>query len=121
MSALYIVVNGKLAPEFLTPPRATIGILGRSISLALQMGARMDVALAYQAAKRDGVDFNLAYVERTFDGKARGLFDIDYMNALFDKGFAQAQKDKAFQKYLPFKSAMTPRDGAGSDRPLQPK
>lgn len=121
MSALYIVVNGKLAPEFLAPPRATIGILGRSISLALQMGARMDVVLAYQAAKRDGVDFNLAHVQRTFDGKARGLFDPDYMKVLFDKGFAQAQKGTVFQKSLPFESVMMPREGTGGDRPAQAK
>ena len=113
MSQLYVILNGKVTTEFSSPQRATAAILGRSISLALQMGARMDLVLFYQAALRDSIDFNLALVEPGFDNKARGAFDPDYMKALFDRGFEQGKKNK-FLKELPFKKTTAVSEGAGS-------
>lgn len=111
MSQLYLILNGKVVPEFYMPARTTSTILGRSISLALQMGARMDLVLFYRAARRDGVDFNLAHVEASFDNKARGAFDSQYMKALFERGFEQGRKGQ-FLKDLPFQHATSVSGGA---------
>jgi hypothetical protein len=118
MSQLYVILNGKVTPEFYAPPRTTATILGRSISLALQMGARMDLLLFHQAARRDGVDFNLTLVEANFDNKARGAFDPDYMKALFDRGFEQGKKNE-FLKQLPFQKSTAVSEGAGGPIPPQ--
>jgi hypothetical protein len=116
MSQLYILLNGMVRSEFYMPARTTSTILGRSISLALKMGARMDLVLFYNAARRDGVDFNLAYVDSGFTMPARGAFDPDYMKALFERGFEQGRK-AAFGKGLPFEPATAVSEGAGGSLP----
>jgi hypothetical protein len=116
MSQLYIVLNGKVRPDFYMPARTTSTVLGRSISLALQMGARMDLALFYSAAQRDGVDFNLAHVDSDFNMPARGAFDAAYMKALFDRGFEQGRKAE-FAKNLPFRRPTAVSEGSGGAAP----
>lgn len=116
MSQLYIVLNGSAKADFYMPQRATSTILGRSISMALAMGARIDLVLFYQAARRDGVDFNLALVEPGFDVKARGAFDPDYMKALFERGFERGRRGQ-FAKTLPFGKPTALSEGSGASAP----
>lgn len=111
ISQLYVILNGKVTTDFSPPQRMTAAILGRSISLALQMAARMDLVLFYLAAMRDGIDFNLALVEPGFGNKARGAFDPEYMKALFERGFEQGSKNK-FLKELPFQKTTAVSEGA---------
>lgn len=112
MSQLYVILNGKVTTEFSPPHRALASILGRSIWLALQMGARMDMALFYQAARRDGIDFNLTLVDGSFNNKARGAFDPDYMKVLYDRGFDLGKRNQ-FLKELPFRRTTAVSEGAG--------
>lgn len=111
MSQLYIILNGKVRPEFYMPARTTSTVLGRSISLALQMGGRMDLVLIYLAARRDGVGFNLAYVDSSFTIPARGAFDPDYMKALYERGVEHGRK-VAFTQELPFRKATAVSEGS---------
>jgi hypothetical protein len=112
MTELYVILNGKVRSEFYTPARTTSTVLARSISLALKMGARMDLVLFFNAARRDGVDFNLAHVDSGFTMEARGAFDSNYMTALFERGLEQGRK-AAFAKELPFRPAAASSEGAG--------
>ena len=41
----------------------------------------------FLTTKRDGVDFNLAYIEDDFHLPYKGPFDKEYMNALFEHGY----------------------------------
>ncbi len=88
-SELYIVINGKLTNEFAQTDRTMASILGRSFSVALKLGARAELFLLAQAARRDGIDFKVAHVESDFDQKERGIFDPLYMQALFERGAAR--------------------------------
>lgn len=112
MTQLYVVLNGKVRSEFYMPARTTSTVLARSISLALKMGARVDLVLFFNAARRDGVDFNLAHVDSGFTMEARGSFDPNYMKALFERGLEQGRK-AAFAKELPFRPAPAMSEGAG--------
>jgi hypothetical protein len=116
MPQLYVILNGKLQPEFYMPARTTATVLGRSISVALQMGARVDLGLFHLAARRDGVDFNLAYVDPGFTVQAKGAFDSQYMKSLFERGFEQGRQ-AAFVKELPFWRATAVSEGAGGKIP----
>ncbi len=113
MSKLFIILNGKATPEFAPPRRMLATILGRSIWLSQQMGARMDLVLFYQAAQRDKVDFNLALVDAGFDNKTRGAFDPDYMKSLYDHGFEQGRRGQFF-KAFPSRQTTAANDGAGA-------
>jgi len=77
-SELYIVVNGKLTNEFAQTGLTMASILGRSSS---PVGAG--------AARRDGIGFKVALIESDFDQKERGVFDSQYMQALFERGVAR--------------------------------
>jgi hypothetical protein len=101
MSQLYVILNGPVTADFSRSERMVESILGRSFSLGLQLAARLDLLLFQQAARRDGIDFNLALVEPGFATKAHGAFDPQYMKALFDRGFEQGRKNR-FLKDLPF-------------------
>jgi hypothetical protein len=88
-SELYILVNGKLTNEFAQTSRTMASILGRSFSVSLKLGARAELFLLAQAARRDGIGFKVALVESDFDQKERGVFDPQYMQALFERGVAR--------------------------------
>ena len=88
-SELYIVVNGKLTNEFAQTGRTMASILGRSFSVSLKLDARTELFLLAQAARRDGIDLKVALVESDFDQPERGVFDPQYMQALFERGVAR--------------------------------
>jgi hypothetical protein len=72
-------------------------VLGRSISLALQSGLRIELLLTLAAAQKQGITLNVAQIGPEFEHPSRGAFDPDYMKALFDFGVEQAKQGKAFE------------------------
>ena len=60
-----------------------------------------DVMRVYFVTKRDGVDYNLAYIGADFAVPRGGLFDQAYMRALFDYGYQQAVAGQAWHKTPP--------------------
>ena len=58
-SALYLIANNRLGPEFQMTERSMIFVLGHSIAVGVQSMLRMNIDRAYGAAKRDGVPFYL--------------------------------------------------------------
>lgn len=88
---LYVVVNGKVTSEFAQTGRTIPNIVGRSFSLALKLGARIELFLFAERARRDGIPMKVALVEPDFDQQERGLFDPQYMKALFEHGFERGR------------------------------
>jgi hypothetical protein len=94
---LYVIANAKLSPQFdVTTPQTTL-VLGRSISLALQSGLRIELLLTLAAAQRQGMSVSVAQIDPEFQHPSRGAFDPDYMKALYEYGVEQAKKGKAFE------------------------
>jgi hypothetical protein len=83
---LYIVVNSGLSPSFEVVPRTAASILTQSVGDAVIVDTRMMIDRAYVAAKRSGVDFNVATIPADFSATSRGPFDPGYMGALFQAG-----------------------------------
>ena len=52
----------------------------------------LDTVRIYATSKRDGVDYNLAYIGADFTTERRESFDQSYMRALFDYGYQQADR-----------------------------
>ena len=99
-SAIYIVINGKLTPEFQITDRTTVSILGRSIDVALKAAARAEIVAVHSVARSQGIEVNVAAVDPRFSYESRGPFDTQQMKALFDIGFEQARNRAAFRKHL---------------------
>jgi hypothetical protein len=85
-TALYVVINTGLQPDFQIVTRSTPSILTGTVGTAVKVDTRLMIDRAYLAAKRSGVDFNIASIPADFSAPSRGPFDPDYMSALFQLG-----------------------------------
>ena len=63
---LYIVLNGRLSPDFYPPERNTVQILSRLISVVLRAGLRAEAMLFAANAQRLGVPMHVAQVADSF-------------------------------------------------------
>jgi predicted patatin/cPLA2 family phospholipase len=104
---IYVIVNEKLRPDFEVTPSTTLGALGRAFSAAVKTGTRVEIADAAAASKRDGIDFEFAFIPDSFNHPSQGLFDPDYVKALYDFGYRQAQE--AFER-LPIQISQQPSE-----------
>jgi predicted acylesterase/phospholipase RssA len=91
---IYVIVNGKLTPEFEVTPASPLAVLGRAFSTAVKTGTRVEIADAVAASKRDAINLKLAHIQPSFNHSSQGLFDPDYVKALYD--FAYRQGPQAF-------------------------
>jgi hypothetical protein len=98
----WLIRNARLDPDYDDTERRTISIAGRAIGTMLAASGFNDVLRIYFISKRDGVDYNLAYIGRDFDPPPKkGEFDQAYMRALFDYGYRQALAGREWHKVPP--------------------
>jgi len=97
----FVIRNARLDPEHAEIERRTLTIAGRAISTMLAASGSNDVMRVYFLTKRDGVDYNLAYIGSDFKVPRNHLFDQAYMRALYDYGYQQAIAGRAWHKTPP--------------------
>jgi predicted acylesterase/phospholipase RssA len=97
----YIIRNGKLDPNYSASKRQTLSVAGRSISTMLTASGKNDVLRVYFLAKRDGIDYNLAYIGSDFTTTEAGIFEPPYMRALYDYGYRQGAGGHPWHKLPP--------------------
>ncbi len=83
----YIIRNARLYRPEENVERQTLKIAQQAISTMTASSGVNDLYRMYLTSKRDGVAFNLAYIEEDFALPYKGPFDKDYMNALFEHGY----------------------------------
>jgi predicted acylesterase/phospholipase RssA len=83
---LWVVRNGKLAPEYQVTDETTLAIALRSLETLNRSHGLGDLARMYTKARADNIAFNLAYIPASFDAPHPAPFDHAYMQALFDYG-----------------------------------
>ncbi len=98
---LYVIRNARLDPEWAEVERRTLPIAERAISSLIQNQGRGDLLTIYYLSQRDGLDFNLAYIPKTFNEPHREDFDRQYMRKLFDVGYTSAVNGYPWEKALP--------------------
>lgn len=93
----YVIRNGRLSsPEVSVKPQ-TLAIVGQTVSTMIASSGVNDTFRIYLEAKRDNIDFNLAYIGDDFRTPYTTPFDKAYMRKLFDYGF---DKGKAGYPWL---------------------
>jgi predicted acylesterase/phospholipase RssA len=97
----YVIRNSKLSSPWEDVPRKTLTIAGRAISMLIASNGVGDMYRIYTTTKRDGVDFNLAYIDRDFTAKYVGPFDPQYMVPLFQYGHDLGQRGYQWKKVPP--------------------
>jgi hypothetical protein len=108
----YIIRNGRLDAQWATVDRSLLAITGRSIGTMIHYSGYNDIIRIYATTKRDGVDYNLAYIGSDFPAVKHEEFDPAYMKALFDYGYAKARAGYPWRKAPPI------LEDAADGRPL---
>ncbi len=97
----YIIRNSRLDPEWAQIERRTMSISGRAITSLINTQGIGDLYRIYATTQRDKVDFNLAFIPKTFNEPHPHEFDTEYMRKLYDFAYAQAVKGYPWQKVPP--------------------
>ncbi len=100
-TALYIIINTGLQPQFDVVRQTTPQILTQSVDMAVKVDTRLMIDRAYHAAKRSGIGFNIATVPHSFNAPSRGPFDPQYMGALFQVGYELGKSATPFSTEPP--------------------
>jgi hypothetical protein len=98
---LYIIRNGKLAPDWTEVEQRTLKIAGRAVSTMTSSSGVNDTFRMFLTTRRDGIDFNLAYIGEDFDFPHTELFEPAYMNALFEYGHRLGRAGYLWKKAPP--------------------
>ncbi|WP_375464080.1 patatin-like phospholipase family protein [uncultured Methylobacterium sp.] len=99
---IYVIINGRLEPEFAVTQNNTLSIVARTFTTASRARSRATLAATYAFARENGIGFNLTYIPETgpTTSTARG-FDTGYMRSLYDSGFARAKDGRFWERTVP--------------------
>ncbi len=100
-SKVYLLRNARLGPAWQTVEPKVTSIAGRTIGSLIRTQGIGDMYRVYLAAKRDGMDYHLAYIPDDFTEQPNEAFDRPYMTKLFDLGYRQAKGGGGWKKYPP--------------------
>jgi hypothetical protein len=98
---LYIIRNRKLVPDYAETITDLFDVSERAVDAVVRSQGNGDLYQMYLISRRDGFDYNLAYIPSSFDVKSRGLFDHDYMQALYAAGRALGKNGYRWAKSPP--------------------
>ncbi len=97
----YVVRNSPLNPDWETVHPKILSIADESISSLIRTQGIGDMYRIYLDCKRDGIEFNLAYIPDEFDMKPKEDFDPVYMGKLFELGYEMAKNGYPWEKAPP--------------------
>jgi hypothetical protein len=97
----YVIRNARLDAEWAAVQRRVFTIAGRAISSMIHFSGNNDILRLQATSTRDGVDFNLAYIDPGFTTPRAENFDQRYMRALFEHAYEQARQGYPWSKRHP--------------------
>lgn len=97
----YIIRNARLDPSWASVDRRTISIASRAIATMIAASGYNDILRIYNAAARDRIDFNLAFIGPDFPGTYTTPFEQSYMRELFAYGYERARRGYDWAKRPP--------------------
>jgi predicted acylesterase/phospholipase RssA len=94
---VYIIINGKFAPDFEVVKASTLPIVTRSFETSVRANTRNTLLASYQFAKSKGWELNLASVDPDYPKSASFTFDPVYMAQLFEFGYQRGKSGVLWQ------------------------
>ena len=94
---VYIVMNGKLSPDFEVVTASTLPIVTRSFETSVRANTRNTLLASYQFAKGRNWEFNLTSVDPDYPKPNSIGFDQAYMQQLFDYGHQRGRSGIIWQ------------------------
>lgn len=98
---LYVIRNARLDPDWASVERRTMAIAARAIASLTRTQGIGDLFRIYTSAQRDGIDFNLTYIPRSFEAPHKEEFDTHYMQQLYATGHHAGLAGDTWQKTPP--------------------
>lgn len=98
---LYIIRNGRVAPEYKAVKASTLAIAGRSISTLIKTQGIGDLYQMYEFSRRNRIAYNLAYIPGSFPDTSTEAFDPKYMSALFNLRFELGKSGRPWKTTPP--------------------
>ncbi|MBX9931316.1 MAG: patatin-like phospholipase family protein [Methylobacterium sp.] len=101
-SDIYVIINGRLEPEFDPAQNNTLSIVERSFTTASRARSRATLASTYAFTRSNGIGFNLTYIDESAPNAnaARG-FDTGYMRSLYQDGYEKGRSGAFWFKNVP--------------------
>lgn len=84
---VYVIRNSKLAPQWKQMTPRLVPVVGRSVDSLIRTQGIGDMYRMYLGARRDDLDYHLAYIPDDFDVPSEEVFDQEYMKALYKRGY----------------------------------
>lgn len=99
---IYVVINGRLEPEFEVTKNNTLSIVEKSFTTASRARSRATLVATDVFARRNGMGFNLTYIDERAPQTttARG-FDTAYMRSLYQFGYEAGRTGQFWQPSVP--------------------
>ena len=98
---VFVIRNSFIDPDYTAVKRSILPIAIRSIDSLIRTQGIGDLYKIFALCKRDGNDFNLAYIPSDFTEEPNEGFDPVYMGKLFDLGFQMAKAGYPWNKWPP--------------------
>ena len=98
---VYVIRNSFLDPDYLGIKRNIMPIASRTIDSLIRTQGVGDLYQIYALCRRDGNDFNLAYIPSDFIDEPTEGFDPVYMKKLLDRGYQMALDGYPWEKAPP--------------------
>ncbi len=100
-SRVYVVVNGKLAPDAAQTSNSTIPIVARSFWTTVKANTRNTLIATYEFCRRNGWGFFVTAIDAGRAIETQKInFDTAYMQELFAYGLAKGSSGHGFQTTL---------------------
>jgi predicted acylesterase/phospholipase RssA len=97
----YVIMNGWVTPQRDAVKPRTMAIAGRAVSTLLKNQGVGDLYRLYAFCKRNGIDYNLAYIPGDVQDTSTAPFDPVFMTELYDVGYRMARQGYPWQKQPP--------------------
>jgi Patatin-like phospholipase len=94
---VYVVMNGKLSPDFDVVTASTLSIVKRSFETSVRANTRNTLLASYQFMKSRNWEFNLASIDSSYPAPTSIEFDPAYMQQLFDYGYQRGRSGILWQ------------------------
>lgn len=98
---LYVIRNGRSRAIYEPVKTSLYSIALKSLSMTIENKAIGDLYRIYETTSRDGIEYNLAIIPKSFDLKPKEAFDPEYTKALFDLGYELAKEGYAWKSAPP--------------------
>ena len=98
---IFIVMNGKMTPEFEAVKPTAVAIGARAISTLIKSHDRGDLYRIQQQARESGANFGLSSIPPEFSAKPSQAFDPVYQRSLYEVGRQIGRNGGGWRSTLP--------------------